>query len=69
LASLVRQSEFEFEVHEAEHEVDKILSFYHIIDIHLTDNEYSILSQELIILAEQFEFGEVERLAFEEPPL
>ncbi|MBL7055053.1 hypothetical protein ISS05_04815 [Candidatus Woesearchaeota archaeon] len=69
IVEFIRRFNFEFEVVEVEDELQLILNYYDFIDIELTSEERCLLVDELIPLAEQFEFREAQHLAFEQEPL
>ena len=55
---------FEFETDEVIEKLNSILSHYDLVDIKLTEEEYYFIIDELLPIAEQFEFREVEYLTF-----
>ena len=65
MVQYIRNSSFEFEVHEVEENLHEILTLYGF-DIELTAEEEELLKFELALLAEQFEFSEVVRMALTE---
>ena len=65
MVQYIRNSSFEFEVHEVEENLHEILTLYGF-DIELTAEEEELLKFELTLLAEQFEFSEVVRMALTE---
>ncbi|MBS3135955.1 hypothetical protein J4401_03265 [Candidatus Woesearchaeota archaeon] len=64
MVQYIRNSSFEFEVHEVEENLHEILTLYGF-DIELTAEE-ELLKFELTLLAEQWEFSEVARLVLGE---
>ncbi|MEA2037706.1 MAG: hypothetical protein U9O94_09425 [Nanoarchaeota archaeon] len=59
---------FEFETYDVIESLDGVLTFYNVFD-HISDEEYYFLIDELLLLAEQFEFSEVDHLASQDDPL
>jgi len=69
IVEFIKRFNFEFEVVEVEENLQQILNHYDFIDVELTSEEHRLLVDELIPLAEQFEFREAQHLAFEQEPL
>ena len=65
----IKQYDFEFETDEVIENLNEILSSFQIADVELEDEEYFFLIDELIPIAEQFEFREATHLAMQEPVL
>ena len=65
IVEYIKLFEFNFEVDEVKEDLKNILNHYDILDGMNTD-EMKIVSDELVKLAEQFEFSESARLAFQE---
>jgi hypothetical protein len=61
----IKQYDFEFEVPEVVENLQGVLANYGLVDADLTDDEEVLLMIELIPLAEQFEFGEVDYLVLQ----
>ncbi len=66
IVEYIKLFDFEYEVIEVIENLNNILSSYDLLDMALTSEEYSILQNELIPLAENFEFTEVSRLTLPE---
>lgn len=66
IVEFIKKFNFEFEVVEVEEDLQLILNYYDFIDVELTSEEHRLLVDELIPLAEQFEFREAQHLAFED---
>ena len=69
IVEYIKLFEFEFEVVEVIENLYSILSSYDLLDMALTDDEYNFLKNELLPLAENFEFAEVSRLTLPEESL
>ena len=69
IVEFIKKFNFEFEVVEVEEDLQQILNYYDFIDVELTSEEHRLLVDELIPLAEQFEFREAQHLALEQEPL
>ena len=65
MVQYIRNSSFEFEVHEVEENLHEILGLYGF-QVELTPEEEELLKFELTLLAEQFEFSEVARMVLGE---
>ena len=68
ITQYIKASSFEFEVDEVIEGLESILAYYNVFD-YLSKEEYHILMDELLALAEQFEFSEVSYLVAQEDPL
>ena len=62
----IKLSSFEFETDEIRDNLYFALAQYGYADVELTDEENQLLTNELLPLAEQYEFREAEHLAFQE---
>ncbi len=60
---------FEFEISDVEENLDNVLGNYGLLEIDLTAEEYKLLENELLPLAEEYEFSEVSRLVLQEESL
>jgi len=69
IVEFIKRFNFEFEVVEVKEDLQQILNHYDFIDVELTSEEHRLLVDELIPLAEQFEFREAQHLALEQEPL
>lgn len=69
MVEYIKLFEFEFETYEVMENLNEVLACYDVANIDLTDEEWSLLVNELLPLAEQFEFSEVIHLALQNDPL
>lgn len=69
IVEYIKQSEFEFELDEVIHDTERILAYYDIVDIELSEDEYILLMLELLPLAEAFEFREAAYIGLQEDSL
>ena len=66
MVEYMKLSDFEFETDEVVENLSDILDHYGLADTELTDDERYLLMDELLPLAEGFEFREAEHLAMED---
>ena len=66
MVEYMKLSDFEFETDEVVENLTDVLAQHGLADIELTDDERYLLIDELLPLAEEFEFREAEHLAMEE---
>jgi hypothetical protein len=69
IVEYIKLFEFEFEISDVEENLDNVLGNYGLLEIDLTAEEYKLLKNELLPLAEEYEFSEVSRLALQEESL
>ena len=65
----MKLSDFEFETDEVVENLSDILDHYGLADTELTDDERYLLIDELLPMAEKFEFREAEHLAMQDDML
>ena len=66
IVEYMKLSDFEFETDEVVENLSNILAYYSLADTELTDDERYLLIDELLPLAEKFEFREAEHLALQD---
>ena len=66
MVEYMKLSDFEFETDEVVENLSDILAQYGLADTELTDDERYLLIDELLPLAERFEFREAEHLAMQD---
>jgi len=69
IVEYIKLFEFEFDTYEVIENLNTVLAHYDVVDMDLTNEEYYILIEELLELAEQFEFRESAHLALQEDAL
>ncbi len=66
IVEYIKLSEFEFDIIDVMEDMDNVLSYYGLLETDFTNDEYKLLKNELLPLAEGFEFSEVGHLALHE---
>lgn len=69
MVEYIKLFDFEFDTYEVMENLNEVLAYYGVADIDLADEECTLLTDELLQLAEQFEFSEAAHLALQEDPL
>ena len=66
MVEYMKLSDFEFEIDEVAANLSDVLDHYGLADTELTDDERYLLMDELLPLAESFEFREAEHMAMQD---